>query len=1050
MGIRKKISIGIIVSMVLLPFTLIAQTYQPIGQHFLYNINTKKYKSNPQNFAVVQGKNNLMYFANVGGVLEYDGENWRTIKIPTQQTFSLDRNTEGLIYVGALDNFGYLDASDNGILEYHSLSDQMKSDQIPTIQKVICVKGWVYFFPDKDIADNFFYVYSEKEKKSFKVITPFKILFEKICQNKVILQLDDNFIYALKGKEISLLSNDEAWKNIFIRQLLDYQQMILIYDGENLFRVNSDWKKPEKEETIHLLPQLNELLFFKNKIICSSKNGIYICDNKGELIFPLNKNVGLIDNNVKDIYIDNEENLWVATENGISVVDVNNTLTYYNFFDGIDGAVVSIGKFKNNIIALTKSGVFELKNSLGLMENKAFEKLTAIPNSPFGVTQFKEGNDSVLLIADFDGILKRTGFNSFERILSCAPWDVTSSKHKSNRLLVPDYTSGLIILEYINNKYRPFYIDELNTISGRQVFEDVNGDYWLSHETNGIYHVSEKKSDQLGFNVTFYDEKSGLPEGFCFAVRFNDQLFFATERGFYEMTDGKFKKSGLLKMNFSDEYTIHRAKTDVDGNLWVSAYDAVDIKKYFTGYGKITDGKLKWIGKPFFKASEEKLDYFFHENKNISWFGGPDGLFRFDKRNTENFSRKFKLLLRKFVKNDDRILFGGSGEFDVNDFIFDFGDDKYYFEFSATHYKTENGVRYAYFLEGQDKTWSKYGSQNFIEFRNLPEGKYRLHVKAMDDFSNKSEEFIIGFEIQPPFYRTLLAYFLYAVVFILIIIGAVRISSNGLKKIIQQRTREIEEQKHIVEEKNKEIIDSISYAQRLQQAILPSNKFIHENLPENFILYKPKDIVAGDFYWMQKVGDWVLFAACDCTGHGVPGAMVSVVGANSLNRCVNEFKLTEPAKILDKLTQLVEETFSQSESEVRDGMDMSLCALNIKTLELKWAGANNPIWFLKNAELKEIKGDKQPIGKYENRKPFTSHQLQMEKGDRIYLFTDGYADQFGGDKGKKFKYSQLKEIILHFGFSPLKEQHQKLDEIFENWRKNMEQTDDVCLWGVKI
>jgi len=325
-----------------------------------------------------------------------------------------------------------------------------------------------------------------------------------------------------------------------------------------------------------------------------------------------------------------------------------------------------------------------------------------------------------------------------------------------------------------------------------------------------------------------------------------------------------------------------------------------------------------------------------------------------------------------------------------------------------------------------------------------------LHVKAMDDFGNKSEELTIGFEIYPPFYRTLLAYVLYAVVFILIIIGAVRISSNGLKKIIRQRTREIEEQKHIVEEKNKEIIDSISYAQRLQQAILPSAKFIHENLHENFILYKPKDIVAGDFYWMQKVGDWVLFAACDCTGHGVPGAMVSVVGANSLNRCVNEFKLIEPAKILDKLTQLVEETFSQSESEVRDGMDMSLCALNTKTLELKWAGANNPIWYLKNAELKEIKGDKQPIGKYENRKPFTSHHLQMEKGDRIYLFTDGYADQFGGDKGKKFKYSQLKEMILHFGFSPLKEQHQKLDEIFENWRKNMEQTDDVCLWGVKI
>jgi serine phosphatase RsbU (regulator of sigma subunit) len=165
---------------------------------------------------------------------------------------------------------------------------------------------------------------------------------------------------------------------------------------------------------------------------------------------------------------------------------------------------------------------------------------------------------------------------------------------------------------------------------------------------------------------------------------------------------------------------------------------------------------------------------------------------------------------------------------------------------------------------------------------------------------------------------------------------------------------------------------------------------------------------------------------------------------------VNEFKLIKPSEILDKLTFLVEETFSQSESEVRDGMDMSLCALNMKTLELQWAGANNPIWHMRNNILNEIKGDKQPIGKYENRKPFTNHIINVEKGDRIYLFTDGYADQFGGMKGKKFKYSQLKEIILQYSFAPLNEQHQKLNAIFETWRQNIEQTDDVCLWGVKI
>jgi serine phosphatase RsbU (regulator of sigma subunit) len=1027
-----------------------SQSYDPIGQHFLYSVSAKQYKSNPQNFDLLQGDNNLMYFANAGGILEFDGESWRTIKIPTQKTYCLDKNKEGVIYAGATDNFGYLSPNEKGELTYFSLSDKNKKEKTPTILDVICADGWVYFFPDRNLANNYIFAYSEKEKKSYKVVTPFKIVFQKKSLNKIIIQLDDNFIYTLKENNLQQISSSEKWKEVNVRQILDINQSSFVYDGEKLFSVTRNWEEPVLFPDIHLMPNLNNLIYFKNKIITASKSGIFVCDNTGKLLFPLNKNVGLIDNNVNKLFIDKEENLWAATENGISVIDVNNTLTYYNFSDGIDGAVVSIGNYKNNLIVETKSGVFELKKQIEAGENIAFEKLSAITNSPYGLTQFQEGSDTVLFIADFDGILKRTGLNNFERILSCAPWDIVWSKKNKNRLLIPDYTSGIILLEFQNGQYAPLYIDELNNVSGRQVFEDENGDFWLSSETNGIYHIQEKKTDKPEFKITFYNEKNGLPEGFTFAFRFNHTLYFATESGFYEKTEEKFVKSNLLKMTFAQKYTIHRAKTDTQGNLWVSAYDANDIKKYFTGYARIKNDKLYWIRKPFFKASEEKLDCFFHQNESTTWFGGPDGLFRFDKRNPENFSRKYELLLRKFTRNDDELLFGGAGNFDETNFVFSFDESKYYFEFAAAHFKTENGIRYSFFLEGQDKTWSKYTSQNHIEFRNLYEGKYTLNVKAIDDFGNVSKVFKIHFEIEAPVYRTFWAYIVYVVLFVLIIIGAVRISSNGLKKIIKQRTREIEEQKHIVEEKNKEIIDSISYAKRLQQAILPSQKFIHENLNDTFILYKPKDIVAGDFYWMEKVGDWVLFAVCDCTGHGVPGAMVSVVGANSLNRCVNEFKLVQPAKILDKLTQLVEETFSQNESEVRDGMDMSICALNTKTLELHWAGANNPIWYIKNNELAEIKADKQPIGKYENRKPFTHHSVQLQTGDRIYLFTDGYADQFGGEKGKKFKYSQLKETILSYSFAPLDEQNKKLDEIFEKWKTNMEQTDDVCLWGVKV
>jgi serine phosphatase RsbU (regulator of sigma subunit) len=225
---------------------------------------------------------------------------------------------------------------------------------------------------------------------------------------------------------------------------------------------------------------------------------------------------------------------------------------------------------------------------------------------------------------------------------------------------------------------------------------------------------------------------------------------------------------------------------------------------------------------------------------------------------------------------------------------------------------------------------------------------------------------------------------------------------------------------------------------------------VKEFLTDSFILFKPKDIVSGDFYWMEKVEEKIFYAVVDCTGHGVPGAMVSVVGHNALNRTIKEFGLTEPAAILDKLNELVEETFEKSESDVKDGMDISLCCLDQKNNQLKWAGANNPIWIQSKGEIHEIKADKQPIGKFDYRKPFTGHTIQLEKGDIIYIFTDGYADQFGGASGKKFKYKQLKSFLLTLQNKKMDEQKEMLTNTFENWKAMLDQVDDVCILGVRV
>ncbi|MCB0402290.1 MAG: DUF4154 domain-containing protein [Flavobacteriales bacterium] len=257
-------------------------------------------------------------------------------------------------------------------------------------------------------------------------------------------------------------------------------------------------------------------------------------------------------------------------------------------------------------------------------------------------------------------------------------------------------------------------------------------------------------------------------------------------------------------------------------------------------------------------------------------------------------------------------------------------------------------------------------------------------------------------------------------------------------------------QKEEIEEQHREITDSINYAKRIQNAILPPLPLVKEYLPDSFILYQPKDIVAGDFYWMEKVNGHVIYAAADCTGHGVPGAMVSVVCHTAMNRAVNEFMLTRPHEILDKTREIVLETFEKSSEDVNDGMDIALSSIDFKHHKLCFAGANNGLCLVRDHEVIQVSPDKQPIGKYRDMKPFTNQEVDLKSGDVIYTFTDGFPDQFGGPKGKKFMYKAFRNLLLEIHQKPMEEQHEILINTFNEWRGDVEQVDDICVIGVKI
>ncbi len=272
--------------------------------------------------------------------------------------------------------------------------------------------------------------------------------------------------------------------------------------------------------------------------------------------------------------------------------------------------------------------------------------------------------------------------------------------------------------------------------------------------------------------------------------------------------------------------------------------------------------------------------------------------------------------------------------------------------------------------------------------------------------------------------------------------------NHTLEDKVTERTAEVVEQKNIIEEKQKEIIDSILYAKRIQNAILAHDTYLDKHLPQHFVLFKPKDHISGDFYWATKKDGRLWLAVCDSTGHGVPGAFMSLLNIAFLNEAITEKNMTEPHEVLNHTRKRLIQNISKDGN--KDGMDGILLCIDTNTNTYSYAAAHNCPLIIKNNELIEYDADKMPIGQWIHQDSFTTHKLDVKPGDMIYLYTDGYADQFGGPKGKKFKYKQLNELLMAIHQKPMIEQKDKLTQVFKDWKGELEQIDDVCVFGLKV
>ncbi len=386
------------------------------------------------------------------------------------------------------------------------------------------------------------------------------------------------------------------------------------------------------------------------------------------------------------------------------------------------------------------------------------------------------------------------------------------------------------------------------------------------------------------------------------------------------------------------------------------------------------------------------------------------------------------------------------------------------FHFSSIDWYAPHKIKYQYKLEGLDADWSNLTAETKADYRNIPHGEYTFKLKAIGSANVWSKNFEYPFVINPPWWKTWWAYTAYPLLAIACVIFIVRWNGKRLraravelKVKVEEATQEIKEQKHLIEERHKEITDSINYAERIQRSLLASKNLLNQNLKDYFILFRPKDVVSGDFYWAAPTSSSgrssFLLCVADSTGHGVPGAIMSILNIACLEKAVEVENLVAPDQILNHTRTKIIETLKKDGSTEggKDGMDGSLVSFDFTTNKLQCATAMNPVWIIRGQEFIELKGDRYPIGKHDrDKEPFTLHELQLQKGDTVYLLTDGFADQFGGTTGKKFMYKKLQELMLSIAHESMQAQQEILNEAFIAWKGSLEQVDDVTIVGVRI
>lgn len=753
----------------------------------------------------------------------------------------------------------------------------------------------------------------------------------------------------------------------------------------------------------------------------------------------LTKENGLVDNNIWKIIQDREGNIWFGSKSiGVSKMS-SERFRIFKPQDGLPNKTV-------NSVMRDRQGRFWLgtKEGIGIWDGNRKDTITEPDGlSSEVISDIDQATDGTIYITTDFGLTVYDG-HGFKGYLADQD-DLNDCRD----VLIDGQTiwigtkGGPAVFEKgrITKPYNAIAFDDY-------VFDAVrkDNDIWFAYE-DGVLKFDGERFTQL-------KAKDGFFDGRCRSVIAgpNGNLWFGTNDGIYRYNGKECKnyssKDGLI----SD--AVYSLGFDHKGNLWVGQGKGLSTLKF---NGDALEDVIRYGKEQGFMGLECSTNSFWMDDDGKIWVGTTNGLVEYDP--SLDKGAFFKPLMRitdiqLFSQKVDWRLFCDS--VDVNGFpiSLELPSDKnnLTFFYSGVSLTSPSSINYSYMLEGFDEGWSEITNDTKRGYTNLGPGNYTFMVRAgFGDELWKNDPVSFRFVIKAPWYRT--PWFYSACVVLALAIAYSYYTIRRANIQITEQKQKIESQKDVIEKKNQEMVDSINYASTIQTAILPSEEQWHKLLPDSFVLYRPKDIVSGDFYWLANRGDDVYFAVVDCTGHGVPGALMSMVGYNGLNQAVNEHGLAEPSEILNYLSQSVNESLRKAEHDdyVRDGMDVALCRLNRKTMTLQFAGAFNPLFIVRNGKELLTKGDRIAIGSMDpDKRSFETHEEVLHPGDCVYIYSDGYADQFGGLHGKKMKTTVMRQKIVALTTLSMSEQKNGLETFLEQWQGTHDQVDDICVIGVRV